>query len=125
MRASRWLVATIWLSGCGGGLIIRWGPGFDDSPPSVTLSAAATAVPAGQPAQFVAAASDDNGVDHVAFFRVDANGTQLLGRDFSAPYEWSVIAPTDGRSSLTVFARAVDFEGNIADSPAVTINVTP
>jgi hypothetical protein len=64
-------------------------------------------------------------VDHVSFYRVDTNGTQLLGRDFTAPYEWNVIAPSDGRTAVTVFARAVDFDGNVADSPAVTINVTP
>jgi len=124
-RAPRWLAATLWLSGCGGGVFVGFGSGFDDTPPSVTLSTAATGVPAGQSASFFAAASDDDGVDHVSFYRIDVNGSTLLGRDFTAPYEWSVIAPADGRTTLTVFARAVDFSGNIADSPAITINVTP
>jgi len=123
--ASRWLAATLCLSGCGGGVYLEFGPGFDDSPPSVELSTAVTGVTAGQLAPFTAAASDESGVDHVTFFRVDANGTTLLGRDFTAPYEWSVIAPADGRTTLTVFARALDNAGNIADSRAVTINVTP
>jgi hypothetical protein len=106
-------------------VFIGFDGGFDDTPPSVILSTAVSGVRTGQPALFSAAASDDTGVDHVSFYRVDVNGTQLLGRDFTAPYEWNVTAPNDGRTKLTVFARAVDFEGNIADSAAVTIDLTP
>src|SRR5690349_2443143 len=108
MRAG-WLAAALWLSGCGGGLFVTWSGGGDDTPPSVNLTSAATSVPAGQPVRFVAAASDENGVEHVAFFRVDLNGTTLLGTDFNTPYEWTATAPADGRATLAVFARAVDF----------------
>src|SRR4029079_5634072 len=94
-----WVVgAAAVLSGCGGGLFIGVDDRFDDSPPSVNLATAANSVVAGQAVQFVAAASDENGVDPVSFYRLDTNGSVLLGRDFSAPYEWSVVAPTDGRS---------------------------
>jgi hypothetical protein len=122
--AVRGLAATLSLSGCGGGVFVAFHAGFDDDPPSISVTTAATSVPAGQTVRFVAAASDDNGVDHVSFHRVDVDGTTLLGRDFSAPYEWTAFAPTDGRTTLSVFARAVDHDGNVADSATVTVDVT-
>jgi hypothetical protein len=122
--AVRGLAATVWLSGCGGGVFVGFHSGFDNDPPSISLTTAATSVPAGQTVRFVAAASDDSGVEHVSFHRVDVDGTTLLGRDFSAPYEWTAFAPTDGRTTLSMFARAVDHEGNVADSATVTVDVT-
>ena len=124
MRAG-WLAASLWVSGCGGGVWVSWSGGGDSTPPSVNLTTAATSVPAGQPVRFVAAASDQNGVAHVSFFRVDPDGTTLLGSDFTAPYEWTATAPADGRAALGVFARAVDVDGNSADSPTVTVSITP
>lgn len=102
-----------------------FGSSFDNSPPAVTLASAATSVAAGQPVRFVAAAADENGIAQVSFYRLDPTGAVLLGRDASEPYEWTVVAPTDGRASLSVFARALDNEGNSADSAAVTVSVTP
>src|SRR5690349_15881520 len=113
VRASHCLVAVLGLSGCGGGVFIGFGSGFDDSPPSVSLTAAAATVAPGQPVKFSAAAADENGVDHVSFFRADPNGEVFLGRDFDTPYEFTVTAPTDGRTALLVFARAVDNSGNV------------
>ncbi|HJV59602.1 MAG TPA: Ig-like domain-containing protein [Albitalea sp.] len=124
MRAAA-LGAVLLLGACGGGVYLGFGDGFDDSPPSVSLAAADASVAAGQSARFVAAAADESGIDHVAFYRVDPNGAQWLGNDLSAPYEWLVNAPTDGRTALSVFARATDNNGNRADSPIVTIAVTP
>jgi hypothetical protein len=121
------LVAAALLGSCGGGLSIGIG-GFccDDVPPSVSIASTATTVKAGQPVRFVAAASDaDSGVDNVSFYRVDGNNGTLLGTDVGAPYEIETIAPTDGRTTLTVFARAQDRDGNWADSLAVTVDVTP
>ena len=113
------------LHGCGGGVFVGFGSVFDDSPPSVTLTSAASSVAAGQPVRVVAAAADENGIARVSFYRLDTAGAVLLGDDRNEPYEWSVIAPTDGRTTLTVFARALDNEGNSADSVAVTLTVTP
>lgn len=118
------LVAML-MAGCGGGVFLGFGSGFDDSPPSVTLSTAATGVAAGQTVRFVAAAADENGIDNVAFYRVDVDGSVLLGSDLSRPYEWTVSAPADGRTTLSVFARATDNNGNRADSDVVTVAVTP
>jgi hypothetical protein len=75
--------------------------------------------------RFVAAASDENGIDQVTFYRVEPGGAVLLGRDGGAPYEWTTTAPSDGRSTLTVFARAIDNSGNEADSVAVAVSITP
>lgn len=116
-------VVALALSACGGG--VYWGWGGDDSPPAVSITTAATSVVAGQGVRFVAAASDENGIDHVAFYRVDAGGALLLGIDAAVPYEWFVTAPSDGRTSLSVFARATDNNGNRADSDTVTILVIP
>ena len=121
---SRCLAATVWLAGCGGGVFVAFHAGGDDSPPSVNLTTAVTTVPAGQAVRFVVAASDDNGVDHVSFYRIDIGGSTLLGRDFTVPYEWIAIAPIDGRTTLSVFARAVDREGNVADSATVAVDIT-
>ena len=111
------------LGACGGG--IYWGFGdVDDSPPSVTIATAATSVQAGQSVRFVAAASDVNGIDEVVFYRVDTVSSVEVGRDDSAPYEANVVAPADGRTSLAVFARAVDNTGNHADSSTVSVTVT-
>jgi Bacterial Ig domain len=124
-RLSQALVAaaTLGLIGCGGGFFIELGS-FDDTPPSVSLAAAQTTVQAGQTLRVVAAAADANGIDFVAFYRLDGNAAVLLGSDGREPYEWSVVAPTDGRNQLSLFARATDNFGNRADSLVIDVTVT-
>src|SRR5688572_15365869 len=95
------VAAALVLAACGGGVWIGIGDDFDDFSPVVSLAAAATSVRAGESARFVAAASDENGIDEVAFFRVDTGGSVLVVRDNDAPYEALVQAPNDGRASLT------------------------
>ena len=120
------LVAAALLGGCGGGISIGIGGFFgDDVPPSVSVATSATTVRAGQAVRFVAAASDaDSGIDNVSFYRLDGTNGVLLGTDVTAPYEIETIAPADGRTTLTIFARAQDRDGNWAESVAVTIDVT-
>ncbi|HEY0855524.1 MAG TPA: Ig-like domain-containing protein [Albitalea sp.] len=120
--SAAWAAALV-LSGCGGGVYLGWG--FDESPPAVTLTTAATSVQAGQSVRFVAAATDENGIDQVSLYRLDGAIAVHLGTDSAAPYEWLVTAPGDGRTSLSVFARARDNSGNRADSDTVTIAVIP
>ena len=92
----------------------------------MTLATSATSVAPGQVVRVVAAASDESGIDSVLFYRVDgANATTALGTDASAPYEWLVVAPTDGRNTLSVFAHAVDNQGNTADSAVLSIAIAP
>jgi hypothetical protein len=97
----------------------------DDQPPVVDLSAASSSARAGESVRLAAAAADDNGIDHVSFYRYDGNTAVRLGSDSASPYEWSLQLPSDGRTSVTVFARAVDRWDNAADSKFVTIGITP
>ena len=113
------------LTACGGGAFFGFGA-VDDVPPAVSLATAVTTVQAGDSVRYVAAATDENGIDSVAFYRVESDGSEtLLGSDTSEPYEWTATAPSDGRTSLGVFARATDTNGNETDSTTVTITVTP
>jgi hypothetical protein len=113
------------LAGCGGGVTIGFGGGYDDSPPSVSLAASASAVRAGQGLRLIAAAADENGIDAVIFFRFDGGVATSLGSRNRPPFEIDTVAPTDGRTSMTLFARAFDNAGNPADSGRVTVSITP
>lgn len=120
------LAATLLLAGCGGGIYLGWGGGYDDREPSVSITTAQTSVAAGGVLRVVAAASDnDSGIDDVAFYRVDGATDTRLGSDGSPPYEWSVPVPADGRTTVSVFARARDGAGNAANSALLTVAVTP
>ena len=123
------LLLSAVLAGCGGGISfgigIGNGNGFDENPPSVSISTPVTSIQAGQQLTLVAAASDDSGIDDVVFYRVDGGIFTVLGSDGRSPYEWTTVVPTDGRTTLIVFARARDNAGNTADSAAITITVTP
>ncbi len=119
------LAATLLLAGCGGGLYLGWGD-WDDGAPSVSITTAQTSVPAGGTLHVVAAASDDDsGIDEVAFYRVDGGTDTRLGSDGSSPYEWNVVVPADGRTTISVYARARDGAGNTANSNRLTVSVTP
>lgn len=120
------LMLTAALAGCGGGLFIGVEFGDDDfGPPDVSLAAGQTTVRAGDTLRVVAAAADENGIDSVAFFRLDGNTEVLLGSDGAAPYEWDLVVPADGRSTLRLFARATDGFGSRGDSALLTLAVTP
>jgi hypothetical protein len=130
-RLRRGIVALLLpavLTGCGGAISfgIGIGNGFDETPPTVSISTPVTSIPAGQQLTLVASASDDeSGIDDVIFYRVDGGTFTVLGSDGRSPYEWTTVVPTDGRTTLIVFARARDNAGNTADSQAITIAVTP
>jgi Bacterial Ig domain len=126
-RAARAAVVGVALplAACGGGFYVGIDDGFDDGPPSVSLAAGATSVQAGQTLNVVAAAADSNGIDEVAFYRLDGNTAVRLGSDGREPYEWAVPVPTDGRTTLRLFARATDGFGNRSDSELVIVAVTP
>jgi len=125
LRRCAVLLLPLSVAACGGGIFIGFGGGIDDGPPSVSLAAGQTSVPAGATLRVVAAAADENGIDDVAFYRLDGNDAVRLGSDGSEPYEWQVPVPTDGRSTLQLFARATDGFGNRADSNVLTLTVTP
>ncbi len=120
------LVSALLLGACGGGVSFGFGSGagFDDSPPSISLAASAASVVAGQTLVLVAAAADENGIDAVIFYRIDPGEQRPLGTLTRPPYELNIIAPTDGRQTLRLFARAIDNVGNRADSEVVEIAIT-
>ena len=122
------LALALSLAACGGGLSLGIDIGGGDGdlgPPSVSLASAQDSVAAGASVTLVAAASDENGIDEVAFYRLDGDRAVWLGSDLSEPYAWDATAPTDGRRTLRVFARATDGAGSRADSAVVSIAVTP
>ena len=131
------LAAPLLFAGCGGGVSLGFGTGvsvgvggtfgdsFDRTAPSVSLTTAATSVKAGGSIRLAAAAADESGIESVGFFRLDGDTAVVLATLGSAPFELEVVAPADGRSVLTIFARASDNEGNRADSSRILIAVTP
>ncbi len=117
------LLAAAALAGCGGGIYLGWGDD-DFGPPSVSLAAAVASVPAGGTVRVVAAAADENGIDEVALYRIDDGRAVFVASDVSAPYEWDVLVPDDGRTTLRLFARATDGWGERADSRELVLTVT-
>lgn len=113
------------LAACGGGFYLGVDYSYDNTDPSVSLAVGSTSVRAGDVLRISAAAVDDSGIDSVAFYRDDGSGIVLLGSDGRAPYDWELTVPNDGRTVLTLFARATDWNGNRADSARVSVNVTP
>ena len=109
------------LSGCGVGLSLGYGP--DDDPPSVSLAASPSSAPPGARIGLVAAASDDFVVSEVRFYRVDALGNTLLGRDGDAPFAIETVLPSAAATEVRYFARAVDDAGQSSDSDDVIVEV--
>jgi hypothetical protein len=115
------LATALGLSSCGGGFFI--GDGIDVEDPDISLIADTSTVIAGDSVKLTAAAADSGGIDEVAFYRLDNGAATRLGSDGRSPYEWTVQAPDDGRTTLQVFARATDEAGNTADSATLTITI--
>lgn len=117
------------LAGCGGGIFVGFDFSDDDFgvPPSISLAVSPSAAPSGAVVQLVAAASDPGGIDSVAFYQLDDDGTALLlGADGTQPYQWNATVPAATASgSVRYFARATDGFGRRADSGVVTVVITP
>ena len=119
-------LAALALSACGGGFYFNFGSdlGFGDgSAPDVSLASASTTAAPGQSVRLVAAASDDIGIDSVAFYRVDGDADIALGSDGSAPYEWDAPIPAGASGTLQFFAIATDVAGNSTRSASVVVFV--
>ena len=120
------LAAAAALGGCGGGLYFNFGEFFGDGfAPDVSLASAQTSAAPGGRVHLVAAASDDSGIDDVAFYRADADADVRLGADGSAPYEWDAVVPAGASGTLQFFAVATDVAGNSTRSVPVVIFVAP
>lgn len=125
-RRAGLLATAALLVGCGGGVWIGIGDeDWDDLAPSVSVAATSTTAIAGGTLRVIAAAADESGIDAVAYYRRDDGRWTFLGNDHTAPYEWLVPVPADGRSVLEVFARATDRTGLQADSEVLQVVVVP
>jgi hypothetical protein len=98
------------------------GWGYDD-PPSVSVAASVTDALPGEVIRLVAAATDDDYVDEVDFFRIDPDGRRfLLGTDGREPWEWEAVMPNVARGeTVWFFARAYDGWGQSSDSVRVGV----
>jgi hypothetical protein len=113
------------LAGCGGGLYLTLGDSeFDSAPPSVSLATVSSAS-RGQNIRLAAAAADDFGIRQVTFYRDDGADGVLLGTDSGAPYESDTQIPADAVGTVSYFARATDFDGNVTQSTTVSVTVSP
>lgn len=113
------------LAGCGGGLYLELGDGFDDRSPNVSLAVSPGSAAPGQSVRLVAAAADDFGISQVAFLRRDAGGSVTLGTDCCSPYELDTQIPLGAAGSVQFFARATDNRGFVTQSEAVSVTVVP
>lgn len=114
--------ATAVLAACGGGVWIGIGGG--DDPPHVSLVASPSSAAAGETVHLSAAASDDDFVDHVTFYRLDDNDNAVrLGEDHDEPYDWDAVMPASNATGVRFIARAVDSIGQWTDSDSVSVSV--
>ncbi|MGW5238720.1 PQQ-dependent sugar dehydrogenase [Monashia sp. NPDC004114] len=93
----------------------------DTTPPSVSITAPATAATVSASIAVTAAATDTVGVSGVQFL---LDGQALGVEDLASPYQitWDTTAATNGSHSLT--ARARDAAGNTATSAPVAVTVS-
>ncbi|MFO1218495.1 MAG: hypothetical protein U1E89_09010 [Burkholderiaceae bacterium] len=120
------LVCAGLAAGCGGGISIGLGYGGDlDQPPEVALAASVTEALPGAIVRLVAAATDDGGVDEVAFMRrLDDGSLIVVATDRSQPFDAEVTVPAVAAGTvLRYVARATDTAGQSRDSAPVSITV--
>jgi hypothetical protein len=118
------------LSACGGGVYLELGDDPNHTPPSVSLVSSVSEIHAGQTLRLAAAATAAstnriNVINVVTFYRWDGHIAVQLGSDRQAPYEVAATAPTDGRASVSYFARAWDDSGEVGESQTITVSVWP
>jgi hypothetical protein len=134
------LVAALALAGCGGGVSLGFGSGgvgvgigvgfsdpyydYDDAPPRVSLVASSPVAAVGETIRLAAAASDDWGIDNVAFYLVRDDGSaELLYADGSPPYEIDTSVPPSALGYVRYFATVTDSAGQRRSSADVTVTL--
>jgi hypothetical protein len=135
------LAALLALGGCGGGVSVGFGGGgvgvgigvgFDltddgydgDAPPRVSLVASSPVAAVGETIRLAAAASDDWGIDNVAFYLVRDDGSaELLYADGNPPYEIDTAVPPSALGVVRYFATATDLAGQRRSSADVTVTL--
>jgi hypothetical protein len=121
------LAATLALGACGGGggssTTTTTTSTTDYYAPVVELTIPAGAVVAGGITRIVAYAQDSDPIIAVNFYRLDDSAYTLLGTDVTEPFEFTTIAPIDGRSTFTVIAKAYDSGGLSGTSNVVSLTL--
>jgi hypothetical protein len=121
-------VAALLLAGCGGGISLGYtwvdDPDYIDAPPVVQMSPLPPVVQVGGTLRLGAAAADEDGIDEVAFYRIDGPFATFLGADQVPPYQVDTVIPGD-RFTVSYFARAFDRAGRRTDSAVVSADVVP
>jgi hypothetical protein len=109
------------LAACGDAVVGVRG-GLDTTPPRVSLEAPATAL-AGMSVRLTAIAEDDRAIERVAFYAVDGRNEVRVGIAERRPYEIEARLPLAAPARLRYIARAIDDEGNLAQSKPVELAV--
>jgi len=94
---------------------------LDNAAPAVAITSpgTGTTVAAGVPLVLKATATDGDGsIAKVEFF----DGATLLGEDTTAPYSWTIAAPTEGEHTFT--AKATDNDNGTTTSSGVSVTVS-
>lgn len=117
------------LAGCGGGFFVGSdfdGDGFDDDdPPSVELVVSPDTAAPGDTVRLLAAATDDFGIERVAFFRIDGALSTLIDEDEDSPFQLDTALPNSATGTVQFFARATDDAGQSRDSTVVSVSIDP
>lgn len=119
------LVTAGLLAGCGGGVFLGYTYVDDpylDAPPQVQISPIPAVVEVGGTLVLGASAADEDGIDEVAFYRIDGRFATFLGADLTPPYQAATVIPGD-RGLVSYFARATDRAGRQSDSQVVSATV--
>lgn len=95
---------------------------LDTQPPRVSLQAPASGI-AGMSVRLTAHAEDDRAIEQVAFYAIDGRSEVRLGIAERRPYEIETRMPLTAPARLRYFARAIDDEGNLAQSRPVELAV--
>jgi len=105
------IISALFFAGCSEEVI-------DDEAPSVAITSPADGAGVTSPVVITASAADNEGVAEVTFY-IDSTSA---GSDTEAPFnlEWDISGLGDF-SAHTIFARAQDAAGNIADSDIITV----
>jgi hypothetical protein len=74
--------------------------------------------------EFAAVSAADSDIARVEFFRTDSGTDVYLGKDATAPYSWTLVAPA-GASSIGLRAIAWDTSENASSPAELTLQVRP
>src|SRR5262245_54819334 len=116
-------VAAGLLAGCGGGVYLELGDGYDGPPPTISLTASTGTARRGDVIRLSAAISAANGIDRVTFYRIDPGVSTSLGVLHGPPAQLDTSIPMNAGNSVSYWARICDQAGYCTESANVSVNV--